>query len=358
MAVYAVVLAGGQGERFWPLSRRGCPKQFLPLCDEATMLQLAVGRLDGLVRSENVYVVTGAAYRDLALSQVPHLPAGNVICEPFGRDTAAAIGLAAEHVVRRDPDGVMVVLLADHYISDPQEFRKCLAAAIEAAKTGEWVVTIGIKPSRPETGYGYIRQGDKWKEINGLPVFYADGFREKPAMEKALRYLRDGGYLWNSGMFVWRVDLLKHLLRLFLPDLFRSLEVIGKSLGTPNETEVLTSEYQKLPKISIDYGVMEKCDQVLVVPATFGWDDVGSWAALERHREVNDQGNIIEAEGVFLDTRGCVVHAPKRVVATMGIEDLIIVDGADALLVCHKERASELKRLVEGLKAAGYEHLV
>lgn len=351
--MYAVILAGGSGERFWPLSRRECPKQFLPLLGDVTMFQLAVERLNGLVKPEKIYVVTDKAYGDLVLAQAPCLLKENIICEPFGRDTAAAIGLAAEYIAKRDPKEVMIVLPADHYVSDQEEFQRCIAAACKAAEE-EWVVTLGIRPNRPETGYGYIKVAEKYCELNGVAVFKAAGFREKPDLEQAKVYLREGIYLWNSGMFIMRVDVVRRLLARYLPDLYKGLQVIGENIGTEIESEVLEHQYGKMQKISIDYGVMERHDQILVIPATFGWDDVGSWTALIRHREVDEEGNLIEAEGVFIDTRRSMVLCSEKIVATLGVEDLIIVESPGALLVCHRERAQEVKKLVEGLKKAGY----
>jgi mannose-1-phosphate guanylyltransferase len=356
--MYGVILAGGTGERFWPLSRRENPKQFLPLFGQRTMLQLTMDKLKGLLAAENVFVVTDKVYRDLVAAQLPELPSGNIICEPCGRDTAAAVGLAAEHIAHRDPRGVMVVLPADHYVADVEEFRRVLKAGIEVAREGEWVLTIGIRPSRPETGYGYIQQGEHQEERQGTAVFKAVAFHEKPDLDRALKYLDSGNYLWNSGMFIWRVDLIRRLIASFLPQLDAGLAQIAASIDNEEEEQVTAAVYQDLPRISIDYGIMEKCDEVLVIPATFGWDDVGSWTALGRYGEVDQQGNVLKARGVFLDTHDCLVYAPDRVVATLGVKDLLIVDDGDSLLICQKDRDQEIKKVVEALRQAGHYEVI
>ncbi|MDD3272276.1 MAG: mannose-1-phosphate guanylyltransferase, partial [Syntrophomonadaceae bacterium] len=334
--MYGVILAGGTGERFWPLSRRENPKQFLPLFGQRTMLQLTMDKLKGLITAQNVFVVTDKAYEDLVAAQLPELPLENIICEPCGRDTAAAVGLAAEHIAHRDPQGIMVVLPADHYIADVEEFRRVLKAGVEVAREGEWVLTIGIRPSRPETGYGYIQQGEQQGERQGTAIFKAVAFHEKPDLDRALKYLDSGNYLWNSGMFIWRVDLIRRLIASFLPQLDAGLAQIAASIDNEEEARVTAAVYQDLPRISIDYGIMEKCDEVLVIPATFGWDDVGSWTALARYGKADQQGNVVKARGVFLDTNDCLVYAPDRVVATLGVKDLLIVDEGDSLLICQK----------------------
>lgn len=356
--IYGVILAGGTGERFWPLSRREKPKQFLTLFGKRTMLQLTMNKLNGLIDAKNVFVVTDKAYRDLVLEQLPELPPENIICEPCGRDTAAAVGLAAEHIAYRDPQGVMAVLPADHYVADVEEFRRVLKASIEVAGEGEWVLTIGIRPSRPETGYGYIQQGEQQGERQGIAVFKAVAFHEKPDIDRALKYLDSGNYLWNSGMFIWRVDLIRSLIATFLPQLDAGLAQIAASIDSEVEEQVTAAVYQDLPRISVDYGIMEKCDEVLVIPATFGWDDVGCWTALGRYGKADQQGNVVKARGVFVDTYNCLVYAPNRVVATLGVKDLLIVDEGDSLLICNKDRDQEIKKVVEALRQAGYDGVV
>lgn len=356
--IYGVILAGGTGERFWPLSRRENPKQFLPLFGKRTMLQLTMNKLNGLIDAKNVFVVTDKAYEGLVVAQLPELPPENIICEPCGRDTAAAVGLAAEHIAHQDPQGVIAVLPADHYVADVEEFRRVLKAGMEVAREGEWVLTIGIRPSRPETGYGYIQQGEQQGERKGTAVYRAVAFHEKPDLDRALEYLDSGNYLWNSGMFIWRVDLIRSLIASFLPKLNAGLAQIAASIDSEEEEQVTAEVYQDLPRISVDYGIMEKCDEVLVIPASFGWDDVGSWTALGRYGEVDQQGNVVKAQGVFVDTHDCLVYAPNRVVATLGVKDLLIVDEGDSILVCHKDRDQEIKKVVEALRQAGHNEVI
>jgi len=379
--LYAAIMAGGTGQRFWPLSRRDRPKQFLALVGERTMLQLTVDRLAGLVPPENILVITGDAYLETVYEQLPEIPRENVVAEPCGRDTAAAVGLAALHVRHRDPAGVMVVLPADHYIADVARFQAVLRAGVDYAAGGEWLVTMGITPTRPDTGYGYICRGEPAAVCGGVPAWRVARFTEKPAPETARRFLADGRYLWNSGMFVWRADLIIRLIAEHLPELAAGLaEIAGALAGTPGGAsgarcgaadgappggeggayidyiKKLARVYPRLPKVSVDYGIMEKADNVLVLPGDFGWDDVGSWPALERCRETAEDGNVIEAQGVFLETSDSIIHAPGRLVATLGVTGLVVVDDGECLLVCSKERAGELKRLTAALKEAGLEH--
>ncbi|OAT80347.1 mannose-1-phosphate guanylyltransferase [Desulfotomaculum copahuensis] len=363
--LFAAIMAGGTGQRFWPLSRRDRPKQFLSLVGERTMLQLTVDRLAGLMPPENILVITGDAYLETVYEQLPEIPRENVVAEPCGRDTAAAVGLAAVHVRHRDPEGIMVVLPADHYIADVQRFQAVLRSAAAHAAGGEWLVTLGITPTRPDTGYGYIRRGEPLAECGGVPACRVERFTEKPAPEAARRFLASGRYLWNSGMFIWRADLISRLIDEHLPELAAGLAEIGRALadmpggvtaGYISYIKKLVRIYPRLPKVSVDYGIMEKADNVLVLPGDFGWDDVGSWPALERCRETEDNGNVIEARGVFLETSNSIIHVPGRLVATLGIADLVVVDDGECLLVCSKERAGELKRLTTALKEAGLEH--
>lgn len=359
-SIFAVILAGGGGERFWPVSSKERPKQFLSLIGDRTMLQQTVERLAGLVGPPDIYVVTAREYGSLVHEQVPEIPAENIIEEPCGRDTAAAVGLAAVHLARRDPEGVMLVLPADHFIADTARFRRILETAVDAARNGEYLVTLGITPTRPETGYGYIQRGEApLKTVGSLAVYRALRFTEKPDAMKARRFLASGKYFWNSGMFIWRVDVIRKLFKEYLPELAEGLERIGGALGTKEEATVIEDVYPSLPRISIDYGVMEQAKNVLVLPADFGWDDVGTWPAWARYSGTQDgQGNVVDGSSVLVESSGCVVRASNHVVAALGIRDLVIVEEEGRLLVCAKERAQEIKRLVAALKEAGYDDAV
>ncbi|MCF8012632.1 MAG: NTP transferase domain-containing protein [Clostridiales bacterium] len=354
--LYAVILAGGKGERFWPYSRQKCPKQFLKLMGSRSMLQQTVDRLCGLVEVQETFVITGLEYLELVREQLPELPPENIISEPVGRDTAAAVGLGALYVSRRSADGVMLVLPADHYIRDEESFRWALSAAGAAAARGEHLVTLGIQPNRPETGYGYIKQGSLHDTYASVTAYFVEKFTEKPGFQEAMKYLASGEYLWNSGMFIWRVDLIRSLINELLPELDYGLHNIEKALDR-NALDEVKEIYPGLPKISIDYGIMEKAGNVLVIPGDFGWDDVGSWTALGRHYDVDEQNNVVDARGVFLDTNDCLISSSKAV-ATLGVDNLIVVDNEDSILVCHKDRAQEIKEVVQALKNAGYGELI
>lgn len=355
---FAVIMAGGRGERFWPRSRLAAPKQFLNLVGDKSMLQLTVERVEDLVGISGTYIVAGSVFKDIIMEQVPHLPEENIIIEPFGRDTAAAIGLAALILERKDPREVMIVLPADHYISDVPCFQEVLKSAVAAAWPGEETVTIGIAPHRPETGYGYICQGEMLDTIAGVPAYRVFQFLEKPDFAKAVRLLACGNYLWNSGMFIWRLDLIHQLIEKHTPQLAQGLNKIRQATGTEQYTAVLEEVYAELPRISVDYGILEKADSVLVMPGDFGWDDIGSWTALERYAEKDERGNIIEGRGVMLDTSDTFIYSPGKTVGVIGVDNLIVVNDRDSILVCRKERAQEIKKVVQALKDQGLDEVL
>ncbi|MFZ5645012.1 MAG: mannose-1-phosphate guanylyltransferase [Bacillota bacterium] len=350
---FAIIMAGGRGERFWPRSREAMPKQFLSLVEERTMLQLTLARLEGLVDLSDIYIVTGREFKDIVLKQIPDLPSNNIIIEPFGRDTAAAIGLAATHLCRKNPHEVMVVLPADHYISDASRFQAVLKGAITAAWRAESIVTLGVTPNRPETGYGYILRGDLQDTFAGVSAYHAARFVEKPDYQKAREYLSSGRYLWNSGMFIWRVDLINKLIGKHLPGLAKGLEEIGEVLNSDRYEEILEKVYLMLPKVSVDYGIMERAENVLVIPGDFGWDDIGSWTALERFSQKDQHGNVLNGRGVFLNTNNTLVFCPGKTVALLGVENLLVVDEGDSLLISHRDRVQEIKKVVQTLRESG-----
>ena len=350
---FAVIMAGGRGERFWPRSRMRAPKQFLNFVGDKTMLQLTVARMEDLVGITDTYIVAGSDFKDLIMEQVPQLPEENIIAEPFGRDTAAAIGLAALVLERKDPQEVMVVLPADHYISDIPRFQKVMKSAVAAARLGENIVTLGITPHRPETGYGYIYQGELYDTFTGTPACRVVRFLEKPDYAKAVRLLSTGNYLWNSGMFIWRLDLIRQMIEKYTPQLAQGLNKIGQAMGTEQYMAILEEVYAGLPRISVDYGILEKTEKVLVMRGDFGWDDIGSWAALERYAEKDERGNVMEGRGVLLETSNTFIYSPGKTVGVIGVEDLIVVNDHDSFLVCHKDRAQEIKKVVHALKEQG-----
>jgi mannose-1-phosphate guanylyltransferase len=355
--VYPVVMAGGSGTRFWPLSRKDRPKQFLPLAGDAPLLEATVARLPPLARARDTYVVCGPAHVRAARRMLKELPEQNFIVEPCARNTAPCVGLAAVHVQGRDPRGVVAMLPADHHISRPKSFRDAVASAAQLAATGV-IATIGIQPSRPETGYGYLKLGPRLagrgKAKGRAQAHKVERFVEKPDVVTAARYLADGGYLWNSGIFVFRADVILDEIRKAMPVLGEQLDVIQGALGTPHYVRTLRRVFPDCPSISIDYGVMEKSKRIAVVPADFGWSDVGSFAALSDVRATDHLGNVAEGDALVIDGRNNVVVAEgRRPVAVVGIEDVIVVDAGDAVLVCRRDRAQDVRKAVEELSRRG-----
>lgn len=357
MTPHAVIMAGGSGTRFWPLSRRSRPKQLLDLVGGASLIRQTVDRIRPLVPPERIVVVAGAEHAERLHAEIPELPEANLLVEPAGRGTAAAIGLAAVVVRARDPRAILAVLPSDHYIRDPEGFRTAIEAACEVAASGDYLLTLGMKPTAPETGYGYIRVGEEIRTARGLPVHRVDRFIEKPDRARAEAYLADGHYLWNGGMFVWRVDTVLDAIRLHLPDTFEGIAEIGLALNARDLAEATQRVYARLPTVSIDTGVLEKAGNVLVVPAEVGWHDVGSWGSLDGLLPQRSDGNVGIGEHVAIDTRRCVVYSPKKLVATVGVDDLVIVDTDDALLVCRKEQAQDVRRVIEEIERRKLEGL-
>lgn len=352
MSFYALIMAGGVGTRLWPFSRRDRPKQSLHLVGERTMFEHAVDRIAPLFQPERIFVVTGAEQVASLAAQAPELPEENFIVEPEGRGTAPAIGLGAIHLLQQDPEAVMAVLTADHFITDVTRFRQSLTAAAQVAGDGR-LVTLGITPSTPSTGYGYIKQGESLDTVNGFPVFCAERFTEKPSPETALRMVESGEYSWNSGMFVWRVDSVMAEFQHQMGEFYVQLADVQAALGTPGYEPTLERVWPQVAKQTIDYGVMEGAENVAVIPVDIGWSDVGSWASLLELLEADKAGNIIVGPHLGIDTRDTLIFGKsgKRLIATIGLEGLVIVDTEDALLVCTREREQEVRALVRQLEA-------
>lgn len=349
---YALIMAGGGGTRLWPLSRRSRPKQALTLVGERTMFEHAVDRIASLFQPEEIFVVTGEEHLKSLLLQAPELPPANFLLEPVGQGTAPAIGLGAVHLRRRDPQAVMVVLTADHFIRDVERFRRVLQAAAEVAEKGH-LVTLGITPSFPSTAFGYIQQGEQLYEMDGFAVFRALRFTEKPSPETAFQMVGSGLYTWNSGMFIWRVDRILEELARQMPDLYDVLMQVDAVLGTPAYEMTLRRLWPELSPQSIDYGVMEGARDVVVIPVDIGWSDVGNWSSMREILPADADGNVVVGEHVGIDTRNTIVFGGKRLIATIGLEDMIIVDTDDALLICPVEREQDVREMVQRLRETG-----
>jgi len=362
MKVFPVIMAGGSGTRFWPLSRRDRPKQFLPLAGDAPLLRATVDRLPPLARIDRTFVVCGPGHVALVRRMLPRLPRANLVVEPCARNTAPCVGLAALHVAAREPRGVVAVLPADHHIARPAAFRDSIAAAAAVAETGA-IATIGVRPHRPETGYGYLKVGPRLaptgRARGPLAPHKVERFVEKPDVVTAARYLADGNYLWNSGIFVFRADVILDEIRRAMPVLGEQLQVIERALGTPAYQRTLKRVFPDCPSISIDYGVMEKSHRIAVVPADFGWSDVGSFGALSEVRPLDEQGNVASGEVLVVDGSGNVVlgHA-RRPVAVVGLDDVVVVDAGDAILVVKKDRSQDVRQAVDELRKRGREDVL
>jgi mannose-1-phosphate guanylyltransferase len=351
--VYGVIMAGGVGTRFWPRSRERTPKQLLEIVGKGTMIQNSVKRLDGLIDQRNIFVVTNRMQKAQIVRQLPGVPEENILVEPMGRNTAPCIGLAALHVRKQDPDGVMVVLPADHVIQDTKEFQRVLLVASEAAGKSDGLFTIGIHATHPETGYGYIQMYDD--QASPGPdatkgVHRVKTFAEKPSLQTAERFLASGDFLWNSGMFVWKVSAILQQIQRCLPELHAELIKIDEVIGTPSYQSVLETIYGIIRGISIDYGVMEKAEEVFVIPGSFGWSDIGSWDEVYRISGKDEKGNSITGKVIQKDTANSLIYSPDKVVATIGVEDIIIINTADALLVCRRGRSQDVKEISDFLK--------
>ncbi|WP_339832982.1 mannose-1-phosphate guanylyltransferase [Paenibacillus sp. FSL R7-0272] len=350
MNITCVIMAGGKGERFWPKSRTNLPKQFLNISGNKSMIQQSIARLEKMVDISRIFIVTNELYAELIKAQIPTLPADNIIIEPVGRNTAPCIGMASIIIEDRFPDSTMIVIPSDHIIENEEGFVKILKAAVEVANDNENLVTLGIQPTYPETGYGYIESSNQTTEVNELSVHKVSQFVEKPDLVTAQSYLEAGNFLWNSGIFVWKVETIRHYIQELMPEMHDVLETMKVALDLENRDEIIRSEFLKMPDQSIDYGIMEKVSNIYVIPCVFGWDDVGSWTALERINELDENGNVIRGNILNLDTKRCIIESNGKLIATLGIEDLIVVDTEDVTLICTKEKAQEVKLLLKELR--------
>jgi len=358
--LYAAILAGGGGTRFWPLSRRARPKQLLRVVGKRTLLEETCARLAGFVPPGRVLVVTGA---DQAASTREALVGGGsgagveVLAEPEGRDTAAAIGFAAEVLRRRDREAVMAVLPADHVVRPAEQLQAALAAACDVAERTGALITFGIPPDRPATGYGYIHRGKKIDEAGGFDVYRVRRFVEKPDLATAEAYLEGGEHDWNSGMFVWRAARILEEIKKHLPAHAKAIAESVDALEAGDAAK-LAKVYASMKKVSIDFGVMEKAKEVAAIRAPFAWDDVGAWGAVARLAETDADGLAASGDVIAIDTRDCVIHSAGPLVTALGVRDLVIVATEDAVLVCDRSRDEDVRRVVERLREEGREELL
>ncbi len=357
---YAVIMAGGGGTRLWPLSRKASPKQMLPLVGERSLFQIAVDRLDGVFLADQIFVVTVAEQAESLQKQCPQIPTENYLIEPMPRGTASVVGLAAIALEQRDPNAVMAVLTADHIFQNVDHFQHLLRSAYDAALHGH-LVTLGIKPTFPSTGYGYIHQGQKVESYRDLDVFQVNKFVEKPNLDRAQSMLKNGDHAWNSGMFVWQVARIMEEFQRQMPELTSKLRQISDVWNQPQRESIVQQVWPQIQPETIDYGIMEDAHDVVVIPSMgLGWNDVGSWEALFDVLPTDDHGNIVLGDDCIpLDTRDSLIYkkTSPRLVVTIGVEDLIVVDTGDVVLICKKDQAQKVRQVVQQIKDSGDDYL-
>ena len=356
--LHAVIMAGGSGTRFWPASRKDRPKQFLQLAADRPLLRLTYERLAPIVPPERIWVVTASSTVELTREILPELPSGNVLGEPVGRDTAACVGFAAEVLRAYDPGAVCLVLAADHIIGDEDQFRQAMIAGARQVQENGGLLTFGLRPTGPETGFGYLQVGDVCRTIDGYQVHTLSRFVEKPDVVTAQGYLDQGNFLWNSGMFAWKAEDLLSEIERQLPLLAEGLRRIGVAQGTGNEAAVLAEVYPNLPRISVDFGIMENAAVRWTVPVSFPWSDVGSWPALREVLTPDDAGNVSRGRAVVLDSGRNVIVSEGPVVSLIGVEDLVVVATPDAVLVVPADQAQKVKAVVEELESRGWDDVL
>jgi mannose-1-phosphate guanylyltransferase len=355
--LHALLMAGGGGTRFWPRSRQHCPKQFLKFAGGRSLLQQALDRIEPLVPPERTWVITSTSQRQMVAEQLPSVPRERIVAEPCGRDTAACIGLGAALIATDDPDAILVAMPSDHVIEPEQEFRRAIQAGVQLAEDyPKASITFGVSATYAATGYGYIQRGKPLPPRQGVPIHEVRAFREKPDAATAQTYLQSGEYFWNSGIFIWRAATLLQLLHDRQPPLYFAIKRIADNWQTSERDEVFEQAYEPLERLSIDYAVMEGCKDGLVLAAPFRWDDVGSWQAFERMNPQDADGNTVRATHCGLNTHNClIVGDPGRLVATVNLDHLIIVQDGDATLIADKRDEAAIKKLVAHLKQQGWE---
>jgi len=354
--IYAVIMAGGSGTRFWPRSRKNRPKQLLNITGDEILLKKTIELITPIVPVSRIKIVTTFLQADSVKNTVSQIPKENIIIEPFGKNTAPAISISALFIERDTKDAVMVVLPADHYIEDKKKFHQTIMAGASQASQGDFIVTIGIPPRGPETGYGYIEADEVKDAKNG--IYTVKSFHEKPDIHTARRFIKQGTFFWNSGIFIARTSTMLKEIEEYLPHNYQGLVKIRASLGTDEESDVINNVYKEMEAISIDYGVIEKSSHVFMIKGNFGWNDVGSWPYAAQYWPKDSNKNSFIGDLISLDSSQCIVYSPKKPVALLGVKDLVIVEDEDALLVCKKERSQDVKKLVEMLKSKGRDEIL
>ncbi|HON86377.1 MAG TPA: mannose-1-phosphate guanylyltransferase [Syntrophorhabdaceae bacterium] len=347
---YVVIMAGGKGERFWPISTELAPKPFIKIINNNSLIQLTVKRINKILPLDRIFVVLGRRHLDIARQQLEGLPEENFIIEPEGRDTAPCIGFSALTLSDKNKDAVMVTLPADQYVMDIDGFNRTITNAVVFAKKGDYLVTIGIKPSRPETGYGYIKANKVFDIYSGVPCYRVERFVEKPNFETAVKYVEEGDYFWNGGIFIWKVGAVLKGIEHHMPELHEGLKNI-KDIMKAKTKKGIDDVYRGLPRRSIDYGLMEKAENVLMLKGEFAWDDIGTWQALLRVLETDERGNCVHGDAVLIDTEGSVVYTDGLKAGVMGVSNLVVVASKEGVLVCHRDRSQDVREIARKIEA-------
>lgn len=349
--IYTLIMAGGSGTRFWPRSKTQKPKQYLNIFGESSLLQDTIERFATFTEKENIYIVSSANQAKVLEEQTPMLPKQNLIYEPIGRNTLPCIGLAAMYAERENPDGIMVVSPSDHLITNNQLFEETVLAAVKIADERNGIVTIGITPSYPATGYGYVETKEDITGDEKIAQFKVERFVEKPDEKTASEYLKQGGFYWNSGLFVFKVSVFLEAVEKFAPELYADLRKIQADFGNPTYEETLDTIYRAVKGISVDYGIMEHADNIFLVEGNFDWNDLGSWESVYLTDEKDENGNAGAGEALLVDTKNSYVYSDEKLIAVVGLEDVIVVQDGNTTLVCKRDKAEDVKKIVEQLKA-------
>ena len=350
--LYTLIMAGGSGTRFWPVSKTAKPKQYLSFFNEDSLLQSTIKRFAGLTTPNNIFVVSHQGQKEILEQQTRMLTAGNLIYEPVGKNTLPCIGLAAMFAELDNPEGIMVVSPADHAIANTYAFKKSIKAAVDLAASSEGIVTIGIKPDYPATGFGYVQTKSELRDCgHEVRQFEVSRFVEKPDKKTAESYLNQGGFYWNSGLFIFRISVFLNEFKRIEPDLFADLKKIQASVGTPSYEEALDSIYRSLKSISIDYGIMEHTKKIYLVEGDFGWNDLGSWESIYQLDKKDENGNAGNSEAIFLNSNNSYIYTDDSLVTVVGLDNVIVVKEGDTVLVCNRTATEEIKAVVDQLKA-------